>query len=204
MQWSHFFHDFKSVMFSSFESQKKIWLQRQRLWHSFFCPVLLFLGWAFSAFFPPCYYLHVLGLPAILLPCFWHIRPANVSCVCYVTSREMNPYHFVIDFCCNFHLPSFQSHSDYFRQKSNRVVICWNVVPILSLRCFFYAFILIEISIVWINTRNCCSLGCHCVWSCRQIVQHFVLVILVLFATHLQSRFYIPIYGLFMVSLFIF
>ena len=130
----------------------------------------IFIIWVKRPAFFFCQFLNASGLPAIFPPCFLHIRPANVFYICHMIYFAMNQ-HRVILFFCNFYFQKYQSHPGYFHQKSNRVIICWNVVPILLLQhLFFCAFVLIGKSIIWINTKNCCLLGCHCVWSYRRIV----------------------------------
>ena len=152
------------------------------------------------AFFPPISLIACLGIARNFFIMFLTHSSSEYFFICYIICLAMNQYRFIFIFCCNFHFPKYQSHPDYFDQKSGRVVICRNVVPILPLRYLsLYTFMPIGRSIVKINTRNCCSLSCRYIWSFRQIVQHFVSVIFMLSVTHLQSRFYIPIYKLFVV-----
>ena len=70
-------------------------------------------------------------------------------------------------------------------------------------KCNFYSLIIVFVfSCNFVNWEINCEnkkqkllfMGCGYIWSFRQIVQRFLMIILTLFVTHSQLRFYIPIY----------
>ena len=102
-----------------------------------------------STFFSPVSLLAYVGIACNLFTMFF--AHSFNECILYL----------LYDLCCDepassrdnfllqFSFSELSITSGFFHQKSNRVVICRNVVPILPLRClFFCAFVLIGKSIV--------------------------------------------------------
>ena len=65
------------------------------------------------------------------------------------------------------------------------------------------AFLLIRKLAEWTKTKNCYLWGCGFIWSFHRIFKRIFIVVFTLSVISFQSRFYISIYILFVVSFFV-